>query len=215
MAPKSKETESSLSKGRSEATRLHPPLYELTLQALSQSEAEDNEHRDGECFKRDDPNASSPFTEELIKTFSIDSHPCGLVVADGVSSDGAVGGGSGAAVGTNDAPLAVFKTTDHYDYNHTGFTDLSLPSECSACKCQDCKRKLSGVINVINALTASVKELTSKKSLITSKRISYPYTPSEIKALRREGNKFSRHHEALKKSKLQLLCLCLTLAINV
>ncbi|PHU14789.1 hypothetical protein BC332_15994 [Capsicum chinense] len=40
MAPKRKEIESSPSKGISEATRLHPPLYELALQALSQSGAE-------------------------------------------------------------------------------------------------------------------------------------------------------------------------------
>ncbi|PHT98670.1 hypothetical protein BC332_32404 [Capsicum chinense] len=45
MAPKIKETESSPSKGTSTAAQLHPPLYELALQTLSQSGAEDNEHR--------------------------------------------------------------------------------------------------------------------------------------------------------------------------
>ncbi|PHU00525.1 hypothetical protein BC332_30312 [Capsicum chinense] len=45
------------------------------MKALSQSEAEDNEHGDVECLKRDDPNANSPSTEELVQTFSIDSYP--------------------------------------------------------------------------------------------------------------------------------------------
>ncbi|PHU02548.1 hypothetical protein BC332_27799 [Capsicum chinense] len=44
MAPKRKEIESSPSKGTSAAAQLHPPLYELALQVLSQSGEEDNEH---------------------------------------------------------------------------------------------------------------------------------------------------------------------------
>ncbi|PHU17664.1 ESCRT-related protein CHMP1 [Capsicum chinense] len=44
MAPKRKEIESSPSKGTSEAARLQPSLYELVLQALSQSGAEDDKH---------------------------------------------------------------------------------------------------------------------------------------------------------------------------
>ncbi|PHT32029.1 hypothetical protein CQW23_28366 [Capsicum baccatum] len=75
MDPKRKETESSPSKGKSEAARLHPPLYELALQALSQSGAEANEHEEEEYFKRDDPNANSPFTEEFVKAFNIDRYP--------------------------------------------------------------------------------------------------------------------------------------------
>ncbi|KAM3291608.1 hypothetical protein P3S67_019897 [Capsicum chacoense] len=75
MVPKRTETESSPSKGTSEAARLHPPLYELTLQALSQSRAEYDEHGEEECFKRDDVDANSPSTEELVKTFSIDRYP--------------------------------------------------------------------------------------------------------------------------------------------
>ncbi|PHU00243.1 hypothetical protein BC332_30030 [Capsicum chinense] len=74
MASKRKEIESSPSKETSATARLHPPLYELTLQALSQSGAKDNEHREEESFKRDDPNANSPSVEELVKTFSIDRY---------------------------------------------------------------------------------------------------------------------------------------------
>ncbi|PHT34852.1 hypothetical protein CQW23_26652 [Capsicum baccatum] len=37
--------------------------------------AEDNEHREEKSFKRDDPNANIPFTEELVKTFNIDRYP--------------------------------------------------------------------------------------------------------------------------------------------
>ncbi|PHU01559.1 hypothetical protein BC332_31346 [Capsicum chinense] len=75
MIPKITETESSLSKGTSEAARLHPPLYELALQALSQSRAEYDEHGEEKYFKRDDGDANSPSTEELVKTFSIDHYP--------------------------------------------------------------------------------------------------------------------------------------------
>ncbi|KAM3301870.1 hypothetical protein P3S67_016372 [Capsicum chacoense] len=70
-----KKTESTPSKEISEVARLHPPHYELALQAISQSEIKDNEHGDKECFKRDDPNANNPSTEELVKTFRIDSYP--------------------------------------------------------------------------------------------------------------------------------------------
>ncbi|PHU00183.1 hypothetical protein BC332_29970 [Capsicum chinense] len=75
MVSKRTETESSLSKGTSEAARLHPPLYELALQALSQSGAEYDEHEEEEYFKRDDTDANSPSTEELVKAFSIDRYP--------------------------------------------------------------------------------------------------------------------------------------------
>ncbi|PHU05069.1 hypothetical protein BC332_25891 [Capsicum chinense] len=75
MAPKRKETELSPNKGTSAAAQLHLPLYELALQMLSQSGAEDNEHGEEESFKRDDSNANSPFDEELVKTFSIDHYP--------------------------------------------------------------------------------------------------------------------------------------------
>ena len=42
----------------------------------------------------------------------------GLVAVDG-------GSGRGAAVRANDAPLTVFETTSHYDYDHNGCTDFS------------------------------------------------------------------------------------------
>ncbi|PHT51359.1 hypothetical protein CQW23_11106 [Capsicum baccatum] len=75
MAPKRKEIESSPSKGTSATAQLHPPLYELALQALSQSGAEDNEHGEEESFKRDDSNANSLSAEQLVKLFSIDRYP--------------------------------------------------------------------------------------------------------------------------------------------
>ncbi|KAF3620066.1 hypothetical protein FXO37_33424 [Capsicum annuum] len=80
MALKRKETESSPSKRISEAAGIHPPLYKLVLQALSQLGAGDNEHGEEECFKRDDPNANSRSTEELVKTFSIDRYPDDITV---------------------------------------------------------------------------------------------------------------------------------------
>ncbi|PHT36245.1 putative beta-1,3-galactosyltransferase 17 [Capsicum baccatum] len=118
----------------------------------------------------------------------------GLVVVNGLSGDRDAGGASDAAFGTNDTPLTVFKT-NHYEYDHTGYTDFASPSECSACKCQVCKAKYDVVINAINVLTTSVKELISKRGLIPSKRILYPSTPLKIKAKRRRkviSNELSR-----------------------
>ncbi|PHU22366.1 hypothetical protein BC332_07473 [Capsicum chinense] len=119
----------------------------------------------------------------------------GLVVVDG-----AVGRGSGAAVGANDAPLTVFKE-NHYEYDHTGYTDLAFPCECSACKCQDCRAKLDVVINAINALAASINELTSKRGLILSKRILFPSAPLEIRAKRRR-KVISRALSGIQKSEI-------------
>ncbi|KAM3219171.1 hypothetical protein P3L10_023702 [Capsicum annuum] len=110
--------------------------------------------------------------------------------------------------GANDAPLTVFETTSHYDYDHNGCTDFSpdfaASSECSLCKCQDCKAKHDGVINVINTLTASVKKITSKRGVIPSKRISYPDTPLEIKAVKRRRKDTSKASSVIKKSKIAM-----------
>ncbi|KAM3394431.1 hypothetical protein P3S68_003433 [Capsicum galapagoense] len=126
----------------------------------------------------------------------------GLVVVDVLSGDGVGGGGSGAAVSANDAPLTVFKI-NHYEYDHTGYTDFASPSECSVCKCQDCRVKHDVVINPINALTASVKELTSKRGVIPSKRILFPSTPLEIEAKRRR-KMISKALSSTQKSKITI-----------
>ncbi|KAF3681236.1 hypothetical protein FXO37_02983 [Capsicum annuum] len=122
------------------------------------------------------------------------------VVVDGLSGDGAVDGGSGAAVGAIDVLLTVFKI-NHYEYDQIGCTDFAFSRECSACKCQDCKAKNNVVINAINALTASVKELTSKRGVIPSKRILYPSTPLEIKDKRRR-KVISKALSSIQKSKI-------------
>ncbi|KAM3216334.1 hypothetical protein P3L10_025775 [Capsicum annuum] len=122
--------------------------------------------------------------------------------------------------GANDASLTVFETTSHYNYDHNGCTnfspDFAVSSECSSCKCQDCKTKHDGVINVINALTASIKEMASKRGVILSKRISYPDTPLEIKAAKRRRKDTSKASSIIKKKvRLQRLCLCLALMFSV
>ena len=132
-----------------------------------------------------------------------------VVVVNGLSGDGVVGGGSGSAVGANDATLTVFKA-NHYEYDHTGYTNFTFPSECSACKCQDCRATHDVVINAINALTAFVKELTSKRGLIQSKRILFPSAPLEIRAKRRR-RMISRALSGIQKSKIEtLLSACCT-----
>ncbi|PHU28961.1 hypothetical protein BC332_01054 [Capsicum chinense] len=114
--------------------------------------------------------------------------------------------------GANDAPLTVFETTSHYDYDHNGCTDFSpdftASSECSSYKCQDCKAKHDGVINTINALTTYVKEIISKRGVIPSKKIPYPDTPLEIKAAKRRRKDTSKASSIIKKKRLQHLCLC-------
>ncbi|PHU14832.1 hypothetical protein BC332_16037 [Capsicum chinense] len=136
----------------------------------------------------------------------------GLVVVD---DDSRSDSGSGVAVGANDAPLTVFEIINHYDYDHTSCIDFSTSSECSACKCQDYKVKHDGVINVINALTASVKEMASKKGVILSKRISYPYTPLKIKTTKRRRKYTSTASSSIKKAKLQCSYLCLASMFSV
>ncbi|PHU28720.1 hypothetical protein BC332_00813 [Capsicum chinense] len=288
MAPKIKEIESSPSKGASAAAQLHLPLYELALQALSQSGVEDNEHREEESFKRDDPNANSPSVEELVKTFSIDRYPawafeaipylrqqvnyqeevsCPRIlrwlsaktdknvkfldlfnppkeaivhlwlvptnqelkmlfflslrsvqtlsdpkVVDGIKMElfGAITITRKIILegGDNDVPLTVFETTSHYDYDHNGCTDFSpdfaASNECSSCKYQDYKAKHDEVINAINALTASVKKMTSKRGVIPSKRISYPDIPLEIKAAKRRRKDTSKASSIIKKNKIAM-----------
>ncbi|PHU22998.1 hypothetical protein BC332_08105 [Capsicum chinense] len=248
MVPKRTEIKSSPSKGTSKASRLHPPLYELALQALSQSGAEYDEHGKEECFKRDNADANIPSTEELVKDFSIDRYPnvhpslvltnqelkmpffltlqsvqtlsdpkiidrikmelfgatviIRKIVLDGglIVVDEDIGSGSGVVVGANDAPLTVFKA-NHYKYDCTSYTDFASPSECSACKCQDYRAKHDVVINATNALTVSVKELTSKKGLIPSKMILFPSAPLEIRAKRRR-RVISRALSGIQKSKI-------------
>ncbi|PHT48371.1 hypothetical protein CQW23_12579 [Capsicum baccatum] len=175
MVPKRTETESSPSKGTSEGARLHPPLYDLALQALSQSGAEYDEYGEEECFKRDDADANSPSTEELVKAFSIDHYPMRM------QYDGAA-----------------------------DLMDFASPSKCSACKCQDCRGKHDVVINAINALTASVKELTSKRGLIPSKRILFSYALLEIRAKMRK-RMISRALLGIQKSEIATpLSVCYT-----
>ncbi|PHT55077.1 hypothetical protein CQW23_03563 [Capsicum baccatum] len=127
----------------------------------------------------------------------------GLVVVD----DGS-GSGSGATVEANDAPLIVFEKICHYDYDHTSYTDFAqdfaTSSECSACKCQDCKAKYDGVINAINTLTTSVKEMTSKRGVIPTKRISYSYTPLHIKVAKRRRKDIFKTSSSIKKSKITM-----------
>ncbi|KAF3672872.1 putative protein EIN4-like [Capsicum annuum] len=54
---------------------------------------------------------------KFLDLFNPPKEAGGLIVVD----DGS-GSGSGAAVRANDAPLTVFETTSHYDYDHTGFS---------------------------------------------------------------------------------------------
>ncbi|PHU25953.1 hypothetical protein BC332_04285 [Capsicum chinense] len=110
--------------------------------------------------------------------------------------------------GANDAPITVFETTSHYNYDHNGCIDFSLDfaasSKCSSCKCQDCKVKHNGVINAINALTTSVKKMTSKSGVIPSKRISYPDTPLDIKATKRKRKDTSKASSIIQKIKIAM-----------
>ncbi|KAF3652030.1 putative glycerol-3-phosphate 2-O-acyltransferase 6-like [Capsicum annuum] len=335
MTPKIKEIESSPSKGTSEAAQLHPPLYELALQVLSQSGAEDNEHGEEESFKRDDPNANSPSIEELVKTFSIDRYPVRMqcdgatdltsdLVVNYTSSDPKKAPrtpqkGKGKSSDRNDLVSIVgprFKNKNliealkgkglskkhkqslylvwfvhnvlwardvnnnislylinlsenleafnRYPWGYESFTMtveyfltpltpktvnlygfpwafmawafeaipylrqqvnyqeevfcprilrwLSAKTDKNAKfldlfnppKEADCKEKHDGVINAINALTASIKKMTSKRGVIPSKRISYPDAPLEIKAAKRRRKDTSKESSIINKSKIAM-----------
>ncbi|PHT35621.1 hypothetical protein CQW23_23321 [Capsicum baccatum] len=250
MAPKRKEIKSSLSKGPSAASQLYPPLYELALQALSQSGAGDNENGNEESFKRDDPNTNSPSAEDLIKTFSIDRYLAWAFEAipylrqqvnyqEEVSCPRILRWLS-AKTDKNAKFLDLFnppkeaivhlwlvptnreykmpffltlrfvqtlsdpKVVDRIKMELFGAIDFAAFSECSSCKCQDCKAKHDGVINSINALTASIKKMTSKRGIIPSKRISYLETPLEIKAAKRRKKDTSKASSIIKKSKIAM-----------
>ncbi|KAF3662408.1 hypothetical protein FXO37_12465 [Capsicum annuum] len=125
----------------------------------------------------------------------------GLIIVDGLSGDRVGGGGSGATIGANNSPFTVFKT-NHYEYDHTVYIDFASPSECSV---YNCRSKHDVVINAINTLTTFVKKLTSKRGIILSKRILFSSTPLEIKAKRRR-KVISKHYQASKRAKLQILC---------
>ncbi|PHT32380.1 hypothetical protein CQW23_28717 [Capsicum baccatum] len=64
--------------------------------------------------------------------------------------------------------------------------------------------KHDGVINGINALTPSVKEMTFKRGVILSKRISYPDTPLEIKAAKKRRKNTSKASSIIKKNKITM-----------
>ncbi|PHT66359.1 hypothetical protein T459_30784 [Capsicum annuum] len=223
MSPKRKEIESSPSKGTSVAAQLHPPLYELALQVLSQSGVEDNEHGEEESFKRDDPNANNPFSKKLVKTFSIDHYPVRMQCdsATDLMGDLVVKSVMGKSFDAFRKILPEQKLDSYFrescfgqyldlsEDNNARFQmkmvyDLLKRSECSSCKCQDCKAKYDGVINVINALTASINEMTSKRGVIPSKRISYPDTPLKIKAAKRRRKDTSKASSIIKKSKIAM-----------
>ncbi|KAF3649564.1 hypothetical protein FXO38_02818 [Capsicum annuum] len=144
-----------------------------------------------------DPKVIDRINKELFGPTTI---PRKIVLEGGHVVDD--GSGSGAAVGANDALLTVFETTNHYDYDHTGYIDFASSSECLACKYQDFKTKHNGVINTINALTAFVNEMTSKRGTIPSKRISYPYTPLEIKVAKRRRKEISKALSSIEKIKI-------------
>ncbi|KAF3677444.1 hypothetical protein FXO38_03790 [Capsicum annuum] len=75
------------------------------------------------------------------------------------------------------------------------FLDLFNPPK-------EARVKHDGVINAINALNTFVKEMTSKRGFIPSKRISYPYTLLEIKVAKRRRKDISRASSSIKKSKI-------------
>ncbi|KAM3263194.1 hypothetical protein P3L10_000188 [Capsicum annuum] len=375
MVSKRTEIKSSPSKGTSEATRLHPPLFELALQALSQSKAEYDEHGEEECFKRDDADANSPSTEELVKAFSIYRYLvrmqcdgvtdltgdfvvkfmyvnkdkmdevwinyCGIPVCFGWKEFFIITGkscdrddlvsiigpsfknknliealkGKGLSKKhkqslclvwfvhnilwerdvNNNISFSLIKLSEDlkafnsYPWGYESFKmtvkylltplepktvhlygfpwafmawafedipylrqqmnfqeeyfclrilrwfsakthknakfldlfkpqrmqikmefDFASPNECSACKCQACRAKYDVVINAINALTASVKELISKRGLIPSKRILFSPAPLEIRAKRRR-RVISRALSGIQKSKITTpLSVCCT-----
>ncbi|PHT51033.1 hypothetical protein CQW23_10780 [Capsicum baccatum] len=204
MAPKIKEIESSLSKGTSAVAQLYPLLYELALQELSQLGAKDNEHGEEGSLKIDDQMLIALSSKSWSKPSALivtlescfgkyldlpednnarfqmkmvyDLLKCSYTYSDPKKAPRTPKKRKGKSSDRDDLVSILIEALKDFSL------DFAASSECSSCKCQDCKAKHDGVINVINALTASVKEMTSKRGVIPSKRISYPDTPLEIKA---------------------------------
>ncbi|KAF3673029.1 hypothetical protein FXO38_05833 [Capsicum annuum] len=161
MDPQRKEIKSSPSKGASAAARLHPPLYELALQALSQSRAEDNEHEEEECFKRDDPNANSPSIEELAWAFEAIPY-----LRQQVNYQEEVS-----------CPRILRWLSAKTDKNIKFFDLFNPPKEA---------------------------EMISKRGVIPSKRISYPYTPLENKVAEKRNKDIFKASSSIKNSKITI-----------
>ncbi|KAF3614320.1 hypothetical protein FXO38_35755 [Capsicum annuum] len=202
MAPKRKKTKSSTSKGISAAALLHLPLYELALQALSQSGAEDNKHGEEKCIKE---MIQMPIDLPLKSWLKLSALIIILESCFGQYLD---------LPENNNAHFQIkmvydllkrrfmYENKDKMDEVWINYCDFFTSGECSARKCQDCKAKHDGVINAINVLNSSVKEMESKKVVILSKRISYPYTPLEIKADKRRRKNTSKASSSIKKIKI-------------
>ncbi|KAF3618783.1 hypothetical protein FXO37_34017 [Capsicum annuum] len=250
MIPKRIETESSPSKGTNKAGRLHPPLYKLALQTLSQSRAEYDKHGEEGYFKIDDVDANSPSTEELVKDVSIDHYPVRMQCdgATDLTGDFVVKSSMGKSFDAfrkilrEQNWMLISRTTalenilicrrttmlawafeaipylrQQVNYQegvsyprilrwlsaktdkNVNFLDLFNPPKDAIVHPSlvptnrelkmpfflTLRAKHDVVINAINALTDSVKELTSKRGLIPSKRILFPSAPLEIRAKRR------------------------------
>ncbi|PHU13352.1 hypothetical protein BC332_14557 [Capsicum chinense] len=261
-SPKKEESSDELNDDREKAAQLHPSLYELALQALSQSRAEDNEHGEEESFKRDDPNANSPFVEELVKTFSIDCYTVRMQCdgATDLTGDLVVKSFMGKFFDTFRKILQEQKLDSYFRENCFG-KYLDLPEDNNALfqmkMARDVNNNISlglinlsedleafnsypwgyesfkmtveylltpltpktvklygfpwafmakhdGVINAINALTAYVKAMISKRGVILSKRISYPDTPLEIKVAKRRRKDTFKASSIIQKSKITM-----------
>ncbi|KAF3679584.1 putative C2 and GRAM domain-containing protein-like [Capsicum annuum] len=191
--------------------------------------AEDNEQRVEESFKKDDPNANSPSAEELVKTFNIDRYPmkmaydllkrrfmyenkdkmgevwinyCGMPVCFGWKEFSIV---TGLKCYPPSPPQVIPTLTQRKaPCTPKKGKDFTTSSECFVCKCQDYKAKHNGVINSINALIASVKEMAYKRGAILSKRISYLDTPPKIKASKRKRKDTFKASSRIKKSKIAM-----------
>ncbi|KAF3648278.1 hypothetical protein FXO38_18255 [Capsicum annuum] len=213
MALKRKETESTRSKGTNAVSQLHPPLYEIALQVLSQLGVEDNEHGEEEYLKRDDPNANSPSIKELVKTFSIDLYPIRMESCFGKYLDFAE---------DNNAHFQMKMVYNHlkrrFMYEIKDKMDEVWINYCSIPVCFGWKEfavvtRLKcyppSPSQVLPTLTQNKAPHTPKKAkasrvigIIPSKKISYPYTPLEIKKAKRIRKHTSKESSSIKKTKI-------------
>ncbi|PHT59454.1 hypothetical protein CQW23_01817 [Capsicum baccatum] len=161
---------------------------------------EDNEHGEEKSFKRDNPNANSPSIEELVKTFSIDRYLMRMQY-------------DGATDLTGELMAWAFEVIPYLRQQVIYQEEVSCPRILRWLLTKTDKnakfldffnpsKKADGVINAINALTTSVKKMTSKRGVIPSKRISYSDTPLEIKAAKRRRKDTSKASSIIKKSKI-------------
>ncbi|KAF3653210.1 putative GTP-binding protein lepa [Capsicum annuum] len=161
---------------------------------LTTSRVEDDEHGEEKCFKRDDPNANSPSAEELVKTLSIDHYPVRMQCDGGTNLTGdfmARDVNNNISLGL----INLFEDLEAFNSYLWGYESFKMTVKYLL-------TPLTPKTVNINGFPWAFTEMTCKRGVIPSKRISYTYTPLEIKVAKRRRNDISKASSSIEKRKI-------------